>query len=108
MFKVGDWIKSTKFTHMKPSQVQSIYKSNTRKGDFGLKCGGAVHYASEAKLWTPKKGEWCWYKKQYFVCVLKSKSKEIYFRSLDGMFINDWDYLIHFEPFIWELPSFLK
>lgn len=107
-FKVGDWIKSTKFTHMKPSQVQSIYKSNTRKGDFGLKCGGTVNYSSEVELWQPKEGEWCWYNKKYFIKVKNIKDEQIYFSSLDGMYINDWDYLCKFEPFIGELPTFLK
>lgn len=36
-FKIGDWVRSTKYLHMAPCKVESIFESNERKGDFGLK-----------------------------------------------------------------------
>ena len=109
-FKVGDWIKSTKFTHMRPSKVQSIYKSNGRKGDFGLKCGGTVHYASEAELWQPKEGEWCWFKDEENTIGSLTQLVGI---EEDGTYYGYSSYGIPdkapcVEPFIGELPSFLK
>lgn len=56
--KVGDWVRSTKYKHLKPMKIKSIYKSNTRLGILGLRSGGSVLYSDEVKLWTPELGEW--------------------------------------------------
>ena len=59
--KVGDWVRSTKYKHLKPIKIKSIYKSNTRPGILGLRSGGSVLYSDEVKLWIPEPDEWCWF-----------------------------------------------
>lgn len=60
-FKIGDWVISTKYTHIHPIKIKSMYSSNERKGDIGLKSNGTVLYASEVKLWQPKEDELNWF-----------------------------------------------
>lgn len=57
-FKVGDWVKSTKYPHLKPIQIESTYESNERKGELGLKSQRTILYSSEVVHWQPTEGEW--------------------------------------------------
>ena len=106
-FKVGDWVKSTKYQHLKPIQIESTYESNERKGELGLKSGGTVLYSSEAVHWKPKVGEWCWFLnnnrepilKQFLqMCPIVPTNYISKQRTISGSV----------EPFIGELPTFLK
>ena len=111
-FKVGDWVRSTKYLHMAPCKVESIFESNERKGDFGLKSHGTVHYASEAELWQPKEGEWCWF------CSVNGNSElgqfiEEFFEGRYRYKLNGTNSIfncdaVRCEPFIGKLPTFLK
>ena len=106
-FKVGDWVKSTKYQHLKPIQIESTYESNERKGELGLKSGGIVLYSSEAVHWKPKVGEWCWF--------LNNNREPILKQFLQMCPIVPTNYVSKqgtisgsVEPFIGELPTFLK
>lgn len=106
-FKVGDWVKSTKYQHLKPIQIESTYESNERKGELGLKSGGTVLYSSEAVHWKPKVGEWCWF--------LNNNREPILKQFLQMCPIVPTNYISkqgtisgNVEPFIGQLPSFLK
>ena len=106
-FKVGDWVRSTKYLHMAPCKVESIFESNERKGDFGLKSRGTVHYASEAELWQPKEWEWCWFRDNRGEAALKQFSQMCpivvtNYISKQGLTSGT------VEPFIGKLPTFLK
>ena len=98
-FKVGDWLRNT--------EENRVFKATKIDIDV-IKFLSKLNKPHYAELWQPKEGEWCWYNKKYFIKVKNIKDEQIYFSSLDGMYINDWDYLCKFEPFIGELPTFLK
>lgn len=106
IFKVGDWVRSTKYLHMVPCKVESIFESNERKGDFGLKSCGTVHYASEAELWQPKEGEWVVLCDKDMIDEMMfgviKYSKELY----EEIISNGNNPII--EPFIGKLPTFVK
>jgi len=103
MFKVGDWVRHTKSGYIKENPLDK-YNLRAYNCDDGFEPLGKYY-----ELWQPKEGEWCWFNKQYFVKVHKvDESGCIYFYSLDGMYIDDWEYLNKFEPFIGELPTFLQ
>ena len=108
-FKVGDWVKSTKYQHLKPIQIESTYESNERKGELGLKSGGTVLYSSEAVHWKPKIGEWCWFWNFNEMPTLEQFSK---YHNLDDHLGNYETLAVklyqHCEPFIGELPTYLK
>jgi len=89
-FRVGDWIKS-------PSagifQCKSQASLDSCKGNYG-----------DWELWEPKIGEWCWCSEwdeivclDYYLC-----------RFVIGMNELEDGYTYKYEPFIGELPSFLK
>ena len=108
LFKLGDWIKSTKYPNLNPIQIESIYESNTRPGTLGLKSKGTVLYSDEVKLWQPKVGEWCWFWNNN-----QPKLKKLY--SINYEHNVHWTYKTidcktyqHCEPFIGQLPSILK
>lgn len=122
-FKAGDLVKSTKYKHLKPIKIKSIYESNTRPGTFGLKSDGSVLYSDEVKLWIPEPGEWCWFwdnetdvptlaklisisklfdrKETYIVATPSCISESSYNYSRTISFNNC-------EPFIGEFPYNLK
>ena len=89
-FKIGDWVKS-------PSagifQCKSQASLDSCKGKYG-----------DWELWKQEVGEWCWCSKwdnivclDYFLCKFVMDMNELE----DG-------YTYKYEPFIGELPSFLK
>ena len=107
MFKVGDWVRTEKgifqiesidehdFIEGVVHDIQIYFTDKTERWDWRDNC----------ILWQPKEGEWCWYDEKYFVNIHKISKDQFYFHSLDGMYIDEWDYLKRFEPFIGELPS---
>lgn len=108
-FKPGDWIKNTKYVHIKPAQIQSVYKSSSRLNDFVLKCNGTTHYTSESKLWQPQPGEWCWFwDNEYNIDLRKfhrySEKENIYFAD-NGVVYVSYSFC---EPFIGQLPTILQ
>jgi hypothetical protein len=102
-FNVGDWVKSIKYRHLRPIKIQTIYESNTRHGTLGLKSNGTVLYSDEVELWEPKEGEWCWFYDR--ICKVTNYDERPYIEYQDDSHYVDDDEL---EPFIGELPSFLK
>ena len=87
--KVGDWVLDK---HFRVGIVESI----TNEGQYPVQVkffpsGRDVFDHKDLVLWQPKEGEWCWYGNS----LLKVTD------------VNDLD-LSKCEPFIGELPSFLK
>ena len=128
-FKLGDWIKSTRYPNLRPIQITSIYESNTRPGILGLKSKGTVLYSDEVELWQPKVGEWCWFintncapllaqfvkmQNQSFWINNKYKSVLGYKANKFGHYSGnigpkDEDYVfVYCEPFIGQLPTHIK
>lgn len=105
-FKVGDWVKSTKYQHLKPIKIESTYESNERKGELGLKSIGTVLYSSEVVHWKPTEGEWCWFWKGYPSTEVPQLHQ---FNHMDYQYHTKQDGCFNeCEPFIGTLPSNLK
>jgi hypothetical protein len=105
MFKVGDWVKTTGM----PFKVDEPVLSD-------IDCGEL-----EVELWKPKEGEWCWFRSESmpkYIQVL-AQFKEVYnevdhirycvmYKQED---VEEGVISIHYsecEPFIGQLPSFIK
>ena len=129
LFKLGDWVISTKYPNLNPIQIESIYESNTRPGTLGLKSKGTVLYSDEVELWQPKVGEWCWFINDNCAPLLaqfvKMQDQSFWinneYKSVLGYKANkfghysgnigpkDEDYVfVYCEPFIGQLPTHLK
>ena len=101
-FKVGDWVRAIDGTDISIIGIDTIrwYEEIEDKD-----------IANEWELWQPKVGEWCHFiiKNTKFSVVAKFKEKENgkFYCYLDETVLLDipFDYC---EPFISELPSFLK
>ncbi len=111
--KVGDWVRSTKYKHLKPMKIKSIYESNTRPGILGLRSGGSVLYSDEVKLWVPEPGEWCWFMNKDRIPTLSQfvefhEDTNKYFATYPNKPNSFGAYYTKCEPFIGKLPSDLK
>lgn len=116
-FKINDWVKSLKYKHLNPIQIESIYNSRTRKGAKGLKSGGTVLYSDEVELWNPEKDDFCWFwndDMQPFLAQFDFSEDDegtiIYWtrQGLHGSLADLSDALFSFkycEPFVNKLPT---
>lgn len=94
-FKVGDWICQDTTYVMKVNRITDYaYHSND----------GKAIKLENAKLWKPKPGEWCWYSKwdkivcvEFYLCKFVLDMNEV-----------EPEFKHKYEPFIGELPTFLK
>lgn len=121
-FKIGDWIKSTRYPNLRPIQITSIYESNTRPGILGLKSKGTVLYSDEVELWQPKPNEWCWFWDKHtdidqsprlaqFHLIVEELQEPMDFPAFYQIKYKatKLGYLYDFcEPFIGQLPPHLK
>ncbi len=90
-FKVGDWVRD-----LRDNRVFQINSTN-----FNLKLSTKnTVYAH----WKPKPGEWCWYSKwdkivcvEFYLCKFVLDMNEV-----------EPEFKHKYEPFIGELPTFLK
>jgi hypothetical protein len=112
-FEIGTWICSTRYKHMKPVKVKSVYFSNERK-EPAYKSDGAVHYESECELWQPKEGEHCWNISKKTLTHIRNIVSDSYglsfgcFSESNGVSSTGYYRLEDFEPFVNGLPSFIK
>ena len=95
-FKVGDWVRD-----LRDNRVFQINSTN-----FNLKLSTKnTVYAH----WQPKLGEWCWFWNFNEMPTLEQFSK---YHNLDDHLGNYETLAVklyqHCEPFIGELPTFLK
>lgn len=108
LFKLGDWVISTKYPNLNPIQIESIYESNTRPGTLGLKSKGTVLYSDEVKLWQPKPNEWCWF---WNVTDFDAPTLSRFCGMQDKLFRctnSKQNLFTHCEPFIRQLPTSIK
>lgn len=106
-FKIGDWLQVIA-GHERP--IGSLFKVESCL---------TRYRATDVKLWQPKEGEWCWFwntqkdltlqkfwkmEQNYFIVAFYEKHK------IDGIAFYDINdkHFKNCEPFIGELPSFLK
>ena len=94
-FKVGDWV----ICNEKPFIVFDV-----TNGIINNHCE-----IKECKLWQPREGEWCWFWNIYMQTPILLQFHEMNDEYFKTIFHYDsqiyWKYC---EPFIGELPSFLK
>ena len=112
LFKLGDWVISTKYPKASPVKIQHQHAIDT--GIFGTytntKGQASLLYAEECKLWQPKPNEWCWFQwtqpktaKYQILSKLKTISDNGYFyEDINGMCFE------FCEPFIGQLPTLIK
>ena len=98
-FKVGDFVKFTDISNKHPQQIIKI-EDEIVYTEFN-KC-----LLTQLILWTPVKGEWCWF---YDITSVKSAAL-VQFKEINNnyfMSITDtcWKCC---EPFLNSLPSYLK
>jgi len=108
MFKVGDWVQTDEgifrvreLKYSKEGTEVHIYDHNEFYFWF---------YDEECKLWQPKEGEWCWfydseYPLSYILCKFETFDNGFWCRP---NFSDTMERFNGCEPFIGELPSFLK
>jgi len=104
MFKVGDWCY-----HENSIKQIDFIDEDTICGDESIMISftnNSYGYTSDCELWQPKEGEWCW-----FYSELNERPYIDKFITMKGDYYKTlwWNDNFQFcEPFIGELPSFLK
>lgn len=109
MFKVGDWVRHKENNNI--YQVKGFSIHGQTKGFLQVPDEYNLLPSSECELWQPKEDEWCWIGKNlskivahdrdgYFTCLTSSGTYTAYMKL-------EYIYEIA-EPFIGELPSFIK
>ena len=115
-FKVGDWVQHKYLNTI--FQVKDIFKDGYLDCITSLKLEPRIKWDSclfqgkynsdDCVLWQPKEGEWCWFwnKDSEMPPVLRRFKQT----QKDGAHItkDDCYFYDYCEPFIGELPSFLK
>ena len=96
-FKVGDWVRHIESNNIYKINGFSIHGQT--KGFIQIPDEYNLVPQSECELWQPKEGEWCWSKTRN---ELTNNVCELIRFYWDNANIGDC------EPFIGELPSFLK
>lgn len=94
-FKVGDWIKEPNNTLTKLKEIPELNS----------------YYAEECVLWKPQPGEWCWFwdaGNQPVLSRYKGYTKLTGYICDGDWYQKDMTGFQFCEPFIGELPSFLK
>lgn len=96
-FKVGDWVRNT--------SINRVWQYT--ESDLKYDKQNPYHNKND-EPWQPKEGEWCWFFEEGNPCCPMLK-------RFDRMDINGYPTPIgmvrgfkYCEPFIGELPSFLK
>ena len=111
-FKVGDWVRNT--------WLGTIKQYSTHDLDYDNKYRGTDKESLHWELWGPRVGEWCWF--WYTNCspilakYINSDNEDDEEEYIAEVYTNDHrgnrftckDCYINCEPFIGELPNFLK
>lgn len=101
-FKVGDWVRIIDGSGL---EEHSIHKLDKEKLYLVKQL-----YRNSVELWQPAKGEWCWFDTTSntlpFIAKYGEFNNEEYFID-NSTFIKKHN-IKTIEPFIGELPSFIK
>ena len=101
-FKVGDWVVNKTSKQRIVKKITSICGDSVTVGN--TEVGINVMLINDLELWQPKPDEWCWYSKwDKIVCVESYLCKY----ALDMNEVEP-EYKHKYEPFIGQLPSYLK
>lgn len=106
-FKEGDWVR------IKDKNFNAIFQIDLID-EYGNLYDKNQNYKGEQKYWEhwkPKEGEWCWVSKNLSKIVTHDRDGYITCLNSNGTYTEymklEYIYKIA-EPFIGELPSFLK
>ena len=106
-FKVGDWVINKTSKQRIIKKVTSVYSDTVTVGNPTV--GINVMLVKDLELWEPKLGEWCWFWNFNEMPTLEQFSK---YHNLDDHLGNYETLAVklyqHCEPFIGELPTYLK
>lgn len=119
-FKLNDWVNITKQNHtrlLQLTKVENIRGSNMLyfgKNEYSIFEERVNTTSTHLELWRPKEGEWCWFWDnddlpfllQATGEMVKTSNGYLYFSKQKQRHGNDAS--SNCEPFIGELPSFLK
>lgn len=103
-FKVGDWVRDSKYTHI-VVKIKSIYFSNTRQ-EHAYKSDGVVIYESSCELWEPKEGDWCWSRTYGLVKIMGIVLQTITVQPV-VLYVQTQISIEDLEPFKGNLPLFI-
>ena len=111
-FKVGDWVRSKSFENDGNKELLIKKLKVQQQVDFVNK------YQEEWEFWKPQEGEWCWF---YFSesvsdhnCLTLGKFIGFRNKESNALFLEYYDTDNNIfasdmcEPFIGNLPSFIK
>ena len=100
-FKVGDFVK---YIHSTPARALEINNINGNRYYFTNSEMSCLKH--ELKLWTPVKGEWCWfYDSKSSKYAIVSQFKETWNAEFISITDAYWKFC---EPFLNSRPSYLK
>jgi hypothetical protein len=104
-FKVGDWVRVNNKVHQ---IVEFINEDSCGKANMVELTDDYVHM-DELVIWHPKEGEWCWFRTIHASNPVFGRFiKQINERYYADTHCSRSDYFKYCEPFIGELPSFIK
>ena len=106
-FKVGDWVENIRCVNLRIIKQVVDCKDHLDTLTVGNTTNGInVVLKSDIRLWHPQPGEWCWFWNKRLVQELRlSQFSNVFNDTYYTHTGHDFD---HCEPFIGELPSFLK
>jgi len=97
-FKVGDWVRLKVLDKTTHKLIKLDWNEHTKCYHPILeKFNGNIDSVNELELWEPQVGEWCWF-----------YDNGIYEIPVLGKFSKLNDETVDIEPFIGELPTYLK
>ena len=100
-FKIGDWVDYA-------WEFYRVHEEYNGKGNISKEVvNSLVRHDKNVKLWQPKEGEWCWFRDNRGEAALKQFSQMCPIVATNYILKQG---LISgtVEPFIGELPTFLK
>ena len=104
-FKVGDWVRN-----IDNNSVFKVIGVHDLGDEFFYSDGCKTHRIIKLEQWQPKEGEWCWFKDEKNTIGSLTKlvgiEKDGTYYGYSSCGIPDEAPCV--EPFIGELPSFLK
>ena len=110
-FKVGDWIKHTYNMYVGNNNFEvktKLLQISIAEHDV-IKCTNGPEFIiarDSIELWTPQPGEWCWFWNKN---KLTQELRLAQFSHKDSTFYSMHEHeFVYCEPFIGELPTFLK
>lgn len=104
LFKIGTWIRNTKYKHLRPIKINGFYWSLT-ENCYAYKFSGLVYYEKDVEKWFPQEDELCLFElKDIFILAKFSHLN----KDVKYIIKSDIDLKFEYcEPFIGYKPTLL-